>query len=188
MKKKLKFFLVFSFLLFSVHASALVARLTSHEVIVVLYPQGDAKLYHTIEWNVSQGTMGAFYFEGEAFKPQWSEKECFLDANNKRYPLDITFLGGNNKYDIVLANGQRYSGKGHYFLTYMGNFAQSGLVGFTNSPEHGDLVYFSWSPVQWDSSLTYRAVRLVLPVIVSQEKISEEDKALLEKPCLPNPM
>ena len=129
-------------------AMALDANLVSNEITLVLGPNGAVTTFYKIEWNVTSGTMGAFYFEGEAYQPAWDMERCYLDlASRERLPITITPVGGNNKYDIVVANGRRYSGRGWFVLTYGGDFAELGLVGRTTSPDFGELVYFNWAPV-----------------------------------------
>jgi hypothetical protein len=41
------------------------------------------------------------------------------------------------------------------------------------------MVFFDWGPVQWDGSLKYRAVRLVLPVKVRAATLTGGEKAAI---------
>ncbi|PKL07428.1 MAG: hypothetical protein CVV51_14170, partial [Spirochaetae bacterium HGW-Spirochaetae-7] len=158
---------------------ALTSDLVSSETTVVLRPDGKADVYYVVEWNVTGGDMSGFYFQGEAFKPVWNLDRCWADLpGGVRQPLLVKDLG-NGRYDVILSAGRRFSGRAYYSMNYAGDFAAAGLVGTTTSPEHGDLVYFDWAPVEWDEVLEYRAVRLVLPVRVSGEKLSEAERAAI---------
>jgi hypothetical protein len=129
--------------------------------------------------------MSGFYFQGEAFKPAWNLDRCYADLENgQRVPLDIKDLG-SGRYDIILAGSKRFSGRAYYNFNYAGDFSKAGLIGRTTSPEHGELVYFDWAPVEWDEDLEYRALRLVLPVAVGAEALSDEEKAAV--PMLTEP-
>jgi len=154
-------------LLFAVlGAWALDAFLDSTDITVVLRADGKADIYYSLEWSASGGQMHGFYFQGEAFNPVWNPQGCFAEINGgKRVPLSIRDLGFG-KYDIVLANGEGFSGRAFYHLNYAGDFAAAGLIGSTTSSELGELVYFDWAPVEWDQRLQSRTLRLVLPVTV----------------------
>ncbi|MBU0926115.1 MAG: hypothetical protein KKA67_00040, partial [Spirochaetes bacterium] len=158
-------------------ASALSSDLVSAEISVVLGADGKAQVFYVLEWNVTSGDMSGFYFQGEAFDPVWNLERCYADLEGGvRQPLVVKNLG-NGKFDVILSAGRRFSGRAFYAMNYAGDFAEAGLVGRTTSPERGELVYFDWAPVEWDESLRYRAVRLVLPVKVSGEKLSEAERA-----------
>jgi hypothetical protein len=156
-------------------AFALDADLVSTEVTLNLRPDAKVEVYYRIEWNVTSGTMNAFYFQGEAFDPAWDMQRTYVDLPGEvRHPLRIDDLGGG-KFDVQLADKKRYSGRAYFNLVYAGDFTAAGLLGLTTSQDLGELVYFDWAPVEWDDAMTYRAVRLVLPVQVSGEKLPEDE-------------
>jgi len=162
-------------LLIACTVSALDTELVSTEVTVSLTPQGKAEIYYQLEWNVTSGTMSGFYFEGESFNPVWNMERCFADfPDNTRIPLSIAKVG-SNKYDVILANGKRFSGKAIYFLNYAGDFGKTGLVGLTTADTE-EYFYFNWAPVEWEYNQQYQAVRLILPVRVTGAELSEEEK------------
>ena len=157
-------------------AWALDASLDSADITLVLRTDGKADIYYSLEWKASGGQMHGFYFQGEAFKPVWNPEGCFADINGtKRLPLAIKDMG-SGKYDIVLADGEGFSGRAFYHLNYAGDFAAAGLIGATSSPELGELVYFDWAPVEWDQGLRSRTVRLVLPVKVGGETLTSAER------------
>ena len=166
-------------------AGALESHVASVDITVSLRTDGKATVFYSLEWDVTSGTLGGFYFQGEAFSPVWDSTRCYADLpNGKRVALDIRSMGGG-KYDVVLAGGKRTAGTSYWNLTYAGDFAAEGLVGRTESPEHGDLVRFSWAPVEWDQGLDSRTVRVVLPVKVSGETVTgaqAESVRLLTEP------
>jgi len=146
-------------------AAALSAKLVSDETTVVLRPDGKTTTTYRLEWQARGGEMHGFYFQGEAFRPVWDMARCWADLpDGTRHALSITDLG--NKFDVLLAGGKGFSGKAYFNLTYGGDFANAGLIGRTTASDGKPLVFFDWGPVQWDQSLKYRAVRLVLPVKV----------------------
>ncbi|MFW5802048.1 MAG: hypothetical protein ACOCVC_08425, partial [Spirochaeta sp.] len=63
---------------------ALNAELVSNEITLVLAPNGTVQTHYSIEWNVTSGTMGAFYFEGEAYRPEWNYDGSFVDLADGR--------------------------------------------------------------------------------------------------------
>ncbi|MCE5255359.1 MAG: DUF2207 domain-containing protein, partial [Spirochaetaceae bacterium] len=157
-------------------AFALSTSLNSTDITLVLRTDGKADIYYSLEWQASGGEMHGFYFQGEAFKPVWDNEGCYADLpNGKRIPLDIKNIG-EGKYDIVLAGGLGFSGTAYYFLHYAGDFAAAGLVGTTTSADHGELLYFDWAPVEWDSPMNSRTVHIVLPVKVEGEKLTDTER------------
>ena len=127
--------LVFGFLLafFVGMAAALDADLVSTEVSLNLRPDAKVEVYYRIEWNVTSGTMNAFYFQGEAFKPAWDMQRTYVDLpGDVRHPLRIDDLG-DGKFDVQLADKRRYSGRAYFNLSYAGDFAAAGLVVITTS-------------------------------------------------------
>jgi len=175
---KLKYFLpAILALSFSAAAAwAVDARLVSTDVTVVLRPDGKAQVFYRTEWEVSSGTMSGFYFEGEAFDPVWNFDRCFADLDNgTRVALKIDPMGGNNKFDVILAGGKRFSGRAYYNLSYAGDFAARSLVGTTVNDAGENLVYFDWAPVEWDYGQDHQVIRLVLPVVIAAEKLTQAE-------------
>jgi hypothetical protein len=159
-------------------AAALSTDLVSAETTVVLRPDGKATVIYRLEWQARGGEMHGFYFQGEAFKPVWDMARCWADLpDGTRSALSITNLG--NKFDVVLAGGKGFSGKAYFNLTYGGDFAGAGLVGRTTAADDRKLVFFDWAPVQWNQSLKYRAVRLVLPIKARAATLTGDEKAAI---------
>ena len=129
-------------------AAALDADLVSTEVSLNLRPDATVEVFYRIEWNVTSGTMNAFYFQGEAFKPAWDMQRTYVDLPGEiRHPLRIDDLGGG-KFDVQLADRKRYSGRAYFNLSYAGDFADAGLLGLTTAKDRGELIYFDWAPVE----------------------------------------
>ena len=96
------------------------ADLESVETYIVVWNNGLALHTHRMQWNVSEGTMGAFYFMGERAKVYWDEERCWADLwDGRRVPLDITWVG--DKWDIVLADGVRSRGRNWWVLNTAAN-------------------------------------------------------------------
>jgi hypothetical protein len=55
---------------------ALEARLVSAEIYLTLGSDGKAVVQHSLVWNVSSGTMGGFYFQGEKAPFVWDMERC----------------------------------------------------------------------------------------------------------------
>ncbi|NLJ45984.1 MAG: hypothetical protein GX430_05430, partial [Treponema sp.] len=160
----------------SAAAAALESRVATVDVTVSLRPDGKATVFYRLEWVVSSGTLGGFYFQGESFAPVWDRERCWADLpGGVRAGLEIKDLGGG-RYDVLLAGGRRTGGTSFWNLTYGGDFAAADLVGRTTSPEFGDLVRISWAPVEWDQTLDSRTVRIVLPVTVPGPALSDSEK------------
>jgi len=156
--------------------SALSTSLDSADITVVLRTDGKADIYYSLKWEASGGLMHGFYFQGEAFEPVWDMDGCYADLpGGVRQPLSIKALG-SGKFDIVLAGGKGFSGNAYYFLHYAGDFAGSGLVGSSASPESGELLYFDWAPVEWDMAMDSRTVRLVLPLKVGGAALTDVER------------
>ncbi|MCX8014086.1 MAG: hypothetical protein N3A02_07320, partial [Rectinema sp.] len=80
--------------------AALDARCTSVETYLTLYRDGKAVVRHSIVWNVSSGTMGGFYFQGEEAPFVWDTEHSWADLPQKvRVPLEIKRSG--DKWDIT---------------------------------------------------------------------------------------
>ncbi|MEW6550383.1 MAG: hypothetical protein AB1407_13070, partial [Spirochaetota bacterium] len=160
---------------------ALSTDLESADITVVLGTEGKAEVFYRLYWKASGGKMHGFYFQGEAFEPVWNLERCFADlGDGSRVPLEIKALG-SGRYDVVLERGKGFTGEAYYFLNYAGDFGSAGLVGLTRSEESGELIYFDWAPVQWDEPLKARTVRLVLPIAVGGESLSEAERGAVPR-------
>ena len=135
---------------------ALSAVLESVEEDVVLRPDGKAVFFESLAWKAAGGQMHGFYFEGAAVPPVFNLDQCYADlAGNVRVGLDISDMGGG-RYDVVLAGGRGFTGSAMYFLAYGGDLAGPRRIGWTKSPDYGELFYFDWAPEQWDQALDHR--------------------------------
>lgn len=144
MKRKLLIGLILLCALATV-AEALSATLSSVEMDIVLRPDGKADFYESLDWRASGGLMHGFSLEGTAVTPVFNREQCYADlAGSVRSALDIRDLGGG-RYDIVLANGRGFTGSAMYFLTYGGDLAGAGRIGWTKSADFGELFYFDWA-------------------------------------------
>ena len=154
----------------SVNLFGLDADLRSVEIDLFIRPDGKADIFYSLDWYVSAGDMSGFYFEGFGENPVFNNNRCFADLeNNQRVPLEIITIN-NNKYDIILADGKRFSGQAIYLLNYGADFSGSGFIGLTKSNELGELFYFDWAPIQWDESLEHRTLRVILPITVTHDE------------------
>ena len=61
-----------------------------------------------------------------------------------------------------------------YVITYGADLAAAGLIGTTESPEFGSLIYFDWAPVTWDEPLDHRTVRITLPIVIPPSRKAED--------------
>jgi hypothetical protein len=103
---------------------------------------------------------------------------CWADlSDGTGSALSIADLG--NRFDVVLAGGKGFGGKVYFNPTYGGDFVGAGLIGHTTASDGKKMVFFDWGPVQWDGSLKYRAVRLVLPVKVRAATLTGGEKAAI---------
>ncbi len=145
------------------------------EVEVALSPDMKAMVQYKVCWNVSSGTMGGFYFQGERARIAWHAPGCGAVVNGQnRYRLDIRDLG--DRWDVLLAEGQRFGpGEIVYVMTYFADYGQAGHLEKTHSPEHGDLVVFHWAPVEWDSPLEHETVSVRFPIPVEKEEMTLEE-------------
>ncbi len=145
---------------------ALEAKAQSVEVFLTLHSDGKAVVQNSIVWNVSSGTMGGFYFEGEKAPMVWDSQRCWADLpDGTRQPLDISRSG--SRWDVNLAKGKRTSGTSTWVLTYGADLAAVGMVGLTEAAGGEKLFYFHWAPVEWDQALDHRTVTIVLPIEVA---------------------
>ena len=77
------------------------------------------------------------------------------------------------KWDIVLAGGKAInSGDVVYKFSYATDLAASGHLGTIQSEQFGTLVYFDWSPVQWEASMDHYTVRVYYPIEVQAGELS----------------
>ncbi|MBN1268163.1 MAG: hypothetical protein JXB04_01125, partial [Kiritimatiellae bacterium] len=124
----------------------------------------------------AEGNLHGFYFQGAEEQVIFDEANAraFFNNNQDSLPIEIKPMRGN-KWDIILADGRAIdSGDVIYRFTYATDFAQSGHAGVTKS-EFGELVYFNWAPVQWDSPLQHYSVRVYYPVHVTAEQFTLEE-------------
>ena len=76
--------------------------------------------------------------------------------------------------DVILSDGAAVTGGNvTYVLTYGVDLVAAGYVGYTQS-EFGKLVYFDWSPVEWDDPMEHMTVYLHLPVKVPEKEVKNE--------------
>jgi hypothetical protein len=163
----------------SAWAQSLQADLRWVEVEVALSPDGRAMVQYKVRWNVTRGTMGAFYFQGEQASIDWHRPGCGAVVDGqRRYDLDLKNLG--DRWDVVLAGGQRFGpGEITFVLTYFADYAAAGHVAETKSPEFGELVVFNWAPVQWDEALEHATVLVRWPLVVDQPELTLDEASEL---------
>jgi hypothetical protein len=143
--------------------AALEAQAESVEIFLTLHSDGKAVVRHSIVWDVSSGTMGGFYFQGEQAPMVWDAERCWADLpNGTRTPLDIKNAG--DKWDILLSQGKRTSGFSPWVLTYGADLAAANMVGLTDKSDGEKLFYFHWAPPQWEQPLDHRSVTVVFPL------------------------
>jgi hypothetical protein len=163
----------------SAWAQSLQADLRWVEVEVALAPDGRAMVQYKVRWNVTRGTMGAFYFQGEQAPIDWHGPGCGAVVDGqRRYDLDLKNLG--DRWDVVLAGGQRFGpGEITFVLTYFADYAAAGHVAATKSPEFGELIVFNWAPVQWDEALEHATVLVRWPLVVGQADLTLDEASEL---------
>jgi hypothetical protein len=107
-------------------------------------------------------------------RPVFNPDQCYADlGGNVRVGLSIRDMGGG-RYDVVLAGGRAFSGSAMYFLSYGGDLSGPQRIGWTKSPDYGELFYFDWAPEQWDQALSHRTIRIELPIVVDGETVSSD--------------
>jgi len=159
-------------------ALAVDADLRTVEITVLVRPDGKATVWHELDWNVTSGDMGGFYFQGEQAPFAWNEEQCWADlADGTRSPLEIKRAG--DRWDILLADKQRASGAAHWVLSYGADFLSSGMTGLTANADRGELWYLHWAPPEWDEPLEQRTVHIVLPLPVDPGSAGDSRSELL---------
>ncbi|HCX96069.1 MAG TPA: hypothetical protein DHU26_03600, partial [Spirochaetaceae bacterium] len=148
---------------------ALEARLVSAEIYLTLGSDGKAVVQHSLVWNVSSGTMGGFYFQGEKAPFVWDMERCWADLpDGTRQPLEIKRAG--DKWDILLARGKRTNGLSTWVLTYGTDLLAADMSGLTQKADGEKLFFFHWAPPEWDQALDHRTVTIILPIEVSRRE------------------
>ncbi len=160
-------------------APALEVELRSVETDLVVGKDGRGAVHERLDWRASGGQMHGFYFEGAAGTPEFDLERSHANlAGTTQVGLSITPLSPR-RFDVVLAGGRGFSGLATYVLDYQVDLVGAGSVGITQSPEHGELYYFDWSPEEWKYPLQHRTIRVVLPIEVAGKKVSAEELARL---------
>jgi hypothetical protein len=124
------------------------------ETSVDLRGDGTAVVRYTVQWQVLRGEMHGFYFEGNdrLRVSMLSAGSRAVDSRGRQYDLSIREVS-RGRWDIILANGAGVSsGTLTYVFAFETDFASAGYVGPTTSAEDVPLVFFNWSPVQWDEA------------------------------------
>ncbi|MHC5038011.1 MAG: hypothetical protein ACYTHM_11910 [Planctomycetota bacterium] len=161
-------------------ANALSARLDWVEVDLALQNDGGATVTYKIRWKVTSGTMAGFYFQGTSAPPDFLDDQCLAHTPQGTFPLEIRWLGGQGKWDILLA-GRRRAGPGEltYVLVYRADLLSSGHLEPTTA-EGKSLTVLNWGAVEWDAPLTHETVRVIFPVKAPAEEIPHTHDFLKE--------
>jgi hypothetical protein len=168
----------FLFITASLPLFALRARLVSTDTTVVYQSDGTADIMVQTDWQVTDGDMHGFYFQGEEASFDFNTAQCWFENldGNERIPLSIQ-AAGSGRYDVVLAGGRAFSGKGLFVLTYHADFRSANMTGLTRA-QNGVFFYFDWAAAQWDDSMESRTTRIVLPIAVPATSSTESAGAI----------
>jgi len=149
-----------------VNLEALNASVRSVNTLVMYQDDGIVDISATIEWSVSGGEMHAFVYQGEKDIISFDSQKCWVDIpGSRRLPLVISKLG-KDEYDIVIADGQGFSGTGFFVLHYQARVP----VGLTvagksdTSAPAGVYFFFNWGPPDWEYNLALRITTIVFPI------------------------
>lgn len=159
-------------------AHAVTTALKWVEVDLSLKANGKATLTYKIRYNVLEGKMRGFYFQGfNGAMPKFADDKCHaITSGGRKHGLSITEVE-SGKYDIVLANGAAETGEITYILLYDTDLFDSGMLGYTDS-KFGKLAYLDWAPNEWGKPMEHETIYLHYPIKVKGKTV---DKALLKK-------
>ncbi|MBQ8036081.1 MAG: hypothetical protein IJ268_03725, partial [Proteobacteria bacterium] len=162
----------FSLTTMSSSAFAVNVEQETADITVVIESDGTAHVTDKILINVSNGPLTAMFVENMALTPNWGKAVADVVGKKQRIPLKINQTASGKHYELE-ADPKIPNGKTYMIFTYSGNMIEEGYIGKTTSDEHGDLYYFHWAPMQWETAMKYRDVKIVLPVEVPSEQIPD---------------
>ena len=140
-------------------------RQNAIDVTVVIESDGKTTVIDRLDFTVSNGPMTALLIENMALTPTYVQAK--YELKGKPVVSEVIFTETSFKHWDLEAVPKIPDGDAYLTLQYTGNMISDGYIGKTTSDEHGDLYYFDWAPMQWRTSMTYRRVKIVLPVIVN---------------------